>query len=36
VEEVESDHDWYEFTPFEIGNDEHGGKTTFFFSNKKF
>jgi hypothetical protein len=28
--------DWYEFTPFEIGSDEHGGKTTFFLSDKNF
>lgn len=32
----EGHYDWYEFTPFEIGCDEYGGKTTFFLSNKKF
>lgn len=29
-------YDWYEFTPFEIGSEEHGGKTTLFLSDKKF
>jgi hypothetical protein len=28
-------YDWYEFTPFEIGSDEHGGMTTFFLCGKK-
>jgi hypothetical protein len=34
--EKEKHYDWYEFTPFEIGSDEYGGKTTFFLSDKKF
>jgi hypothetical protein len=29
-------YDWYEFTPFEIGSDEYGGKSTFFLVIKNF